>query len=146
MNNIINTCHNVLSPSVLKEIKAWVFGGNTPYYPVNTDYYTLTHPSEYSHAWEHTALFDGRSVSVLGDMLHIASLSALDTAKINVDKIFKIQVSLGSIGPQSFRSGPSVSDTYPHKIAMLFINDSDGDVEIYNEKYDPSSYEKDIYK
>lgn len=134
----VDKCYDALSPTVFQKVKQLVLGGETPWYATMTDYYSL-HPSKYSHSWAHFAVMDGKSLSTLGDTLMLAAFSALDRSGQKVNQIMRIRLGLHSISPQQFTGGAHVDLHYPHKVALLYLNDSDGDTQIYNEKFDPLS-------
>ena len=147
----VNKCYGALTPIVFKKVKQLVLGVETPWYATMTDYYS-TPPSIYSHSWTHFAIMDGKSVSPLGDPLMIAAISALENSGQNVDQIIRIRLGLHSISPTQFTGGPHVDLPHTHMVGLLYLNDSDGDTQIYNEKYDSSSnadtyqYFQQVYK
>jgi hypothetical protein len=134
----VNKCYDALSPTVFQKVKQLVLGGETPWYATMTDYYSL-HPSKYSHSWAHFAVMDGKSLSTLGDTLMLAAFSALDRSGQKVNQIMRIRLGLHSISPQQFTGGAHVDLHYPHMVGLLYLNDSDGDTQIYNEQYDSTS-------
>lgn len=142
---MINSQTNILSSTVLKKIQTVVFGPETPWYATMTDYYSHTGPNKYSHSWAHFAFMDGKPVSNLGDMLELVALDALEKSGQAVDKIIRVRLGLHSISPESFVGGPHVDLDYPHMVALIYLNDADGDTVIYNEKFQPgpglSTYE-----
>jgi hypothetical protein len=131
----VNKCYAALTPIVFKKVKQLVLGVETPWYATMTDYYSAQ-PNIYSHSWTHFAIMDGKSISPLGDSLMIAALSALENSGQNVDQIIRIRLGLHSIGPQQFTGGAHVDLPYPHMVGLLYLNNGDGDTQIYNEKYD----------
>jgi len=131
----VNKFYNALTPIVFEKVKQLVLSVDTPWYSTMTDYYSAT-PSKYSHSWTHFAIMDGKSVSPLGDPLMIAALSALERSGQKVDQIMRIRLGLHSISPQQFTGGAHVDLPYPHMVGLLYLDDSDGDTQIYNEKYD----------
>lgn len=135
---IITTCNDALSPTVFEKVKQLTFGGEVPWYATMTDYYSME-PNKYSHSWAHFAVFDGKSMSPLGDTLMMAAFMALDKAGQNVDKIFRIRLGLHSISPQSFTGGPHVDYDSNHMVGLLYLNDSDGDTKLYRETYNPAA-------
>lgn len=136
---IINTCQNILTPAVFKTVKQTVFGGEVPWYATMTDYYNQLDPNKYSHSWAHMAVTDGKPVSILGDTLLMAALMAFDKVGIQPKEILRIRLGLHSISPQSYIGGPHVDWNFPHKVALLYLNNSDGDTRLYKERFDPRS-------
>ena len=134
----VNKCYDALTPAVFEKVKQLVLGGETPWYATMTDYYSL-HPNMYSHSWAHFAVMDGKSLSTLGDTLMLAAFSALERSGQKVDQIMRIRLGLHSISPRQFTGGGHVDLPYPHMVGLLYFNDSDGDTQIYNEKYESAS-------
>lgn len=134
----VNTCYNALTPIVFEKVKQLVLGVETPWYATMTDYYS-DHPSIYSHSWTHFAVMDGKSVSPLGDPLMIAAIAALEHSGQKVDQVIRIRLGLHHISPQQFTGGAHVDLPYPHMVGLLYLEDSDGDTQVYNEKYDVTS-------
>lgn len=136
---IINSQHNILTPAVLRHVQSKVFSPTTPWFPINTDYYHTGQPNPYSHNWEHTAWFDSQANSRLGEMLHIVALTALEKTGQRVDNIFRLRLGLHNISPVADIGGPHVDHDHPLKVALIYLNSSDGDTVIYQEQYDYSS-------
>lgn len=136
---MINTCYNILSPAIFNKVKESVLAPGTPWYSLSTDYYNYKNPDMYSHSWAHLAYSEGAPTSHLGDMLHMAALSALDKAGQEVNEILRIRLGLHTISPQTRVGGAHVDYDQPHKVALIYLNDSDGDTLIFNEMYDPNS-------
>ena len=132
----VNKCYGVLTPIVFEKVKQLVLGVETPWYATMTDYYSAQ-PNIYSHSWTHFAIMDGKSISPLGDSLMIAALSALENSGQNVDQIIRIRLGLHSISSTQFTGGAHVDLPYPHMVGLLYLNEGNGDTQIYNEKYDP---------
>jgi hypothetical protein len=136
---MVNSQFNVLTQSVFNKVRQAVMAPETPWYSVSTDYYNAQTPDHYSHSWAHLAFSDGVANSPLGELLHMAALSALDNTGQEVGEIVRIRLGLHTISPQTRYGGAHVDYNLPHRVALLYLNDSDGDTLVFNEKYDPNS-------
>lgn len=136
---MINTKFDALSPAVFNKVRQAVMSPETPWYSLSTDYYNAQSPDAYSHSWAHLAFSDGVAYSQLGELLYMAVLSALDNTGQDISDIIRIRLGLHTISPQHRYGGAHVDYNLPHQVALIYLNDSDGDTLIFNEKYDPTS-------
>jgi hypothetical protein len=136
---MITSHRDVLTPAMYSTVKTAVFDPGTPWYSLSTDYYNIQNPDMYSHAWAHLAYSLDSPPSHLGDMMLMASLSALDRANEPVNKIIRIRLGLHTVSPVSRLGSPHVDYNLPHKTALIYLTSSDGDTLVYNQKYDPNS-------
>lgn len=135
---MVNSRSNILSKSVLKKIQDNVFSNHTPWYSGSTDYFADSTPDSNSYSFSHFAIRHGKVVSPLGDMLEIAALSALDAVGEPVDHIARIRIGLHTITPEAFVGGPHVDADHPHRVALIYLNNSDGNTVLFNERFDPA--------
>ncbi len=133
-----NTCHNVWSPYVLSKVKEILMGPEIPWYLCVTDYYN-DDKNQNSHKWQHIAYHKNVGGSFAGPYLEMAVWDALSKTQQNVDELIRIRCSVTEQGHEHFVGGPHVDTDTPHMTALFYLNDSDGDTIMYNEKYDPSS-------
>jgi len=63
---------------------------------------------------------------------------ALGYAGENVKSILRIRCILNTVADKNYEFGSHIDLTQPHRTALLYLNDSDGDTIIYNERYTPS--------
>ncbi len=132
-----NICYNVWSPYVLSKVKEVLMGPEMPWYLCTTDYYgNYSNPN--SHKWQHIAYHKNVSSSLAGPYLEMAVWDALSKTQQNVDELIRIRCSVTEIGNEHFVGGPHVDTNTPHMTALFYLNDSDGDTIIYNEKFDPA--------
>ena len=136
---MIDTYYNSMTPAVFNKVKDAVLSGDTPWYALSTDYFNFKNVSEYSHSWAHLAYTDSGAASPLGDLLHMAVLSAFDNVGIKASNIFRIRLGLHGISPTNYVGGAHVDFNLPHKVALIYLNNSDGDTFIFNQRYDPVS-------
>jgi hypothetical protein len=118
-------------------IKELVMGADNPWYICNTDYYG-NYSDVNSQKWQHIAYHKGVTSSAIGPYLETAVWDALGKTQQQVDELIRIRCSVTEIGNKHFVGGPHVDTNTPHMTALFYLNDSDGDTIMYNEKFDPS--------
>jgi hypothetical protein len=133
---IKNVCHNVWSPYVFAKVKELLMGSEIPWYLCVTDYYN-ENKDQNSHKWQHIAYHKGVGSSFVGPYLEMAVWDALSKSGQDVDELIRIRCSVTEIVNQHYVGGAHVDTDTPHMTALFYINDSDGDTILYNEKFDP---------
>ena len=111
-------------------------GGEIPWYLCVTDYYNKD-KDQNSHKWQHIAYHKHVGGSFVGPYLEMAVWDALSKTGQDVDELIRIRCSVTEIGNKHFVGGAHVDTDTPHMTALFYINDSDGDTILYNEKFDP---------
>ncbi len=89
------------------------------------------------YAWTHRVFDDGRWFSAQAQVIRDAMASALDDVGEPINDVFRIQASLHTLSDQPYLDGPVVDLTLPHKTALLFVNDADGEVRVHAERWRP---------
>jgi hypothetical protein len=90
----------------------------------------------YLYSWVHLVFDDGKWYSQFAQFITTEILSALALANEPVKGLFRVRVILNTISDQPYLNGAHVDFTWPHKTALLYINDADGDTLIYNERWE----------
>lgn len=60
-----------------------------------------------------------------------------EKSNIKLKEIYRIRVALSTSIGQEVQHYPHVDLKHPHKVLLYYVNDSDGDTFIFNEKYSP---------
>lgn len=118
--------------SVESETFPWFYTPTTAYTAAETSVENL-----YNGSFGHIALDNGRKNSEYSDILEAALLTALDGFGIELKTLHRIRVGFIPVCPVQTINPPHVDMVKPHKVGLLYLDDSDGDTIIYNEKYDP---------
>jgi len=63
---------------------------------------------------------------------------ALGYAGEKVKSILRIRCILNTVADENYEFGTHIDLNQPHRTALLYLNDSDGDTIIYNERFSPS--------
>ena len=135
---MINTYYDVLSPNLLKKTQNLVFARETPWYATSTDYHSLQ-PNKHSYAWSNFVVLDGKPTSTLGESLNLIAMMLLDNVNEKLKSICRIRLGLHNISPVNQIGGIHVDENFDHRVAIFYLNDSDGDTYIYNEQYVPNN-------
>ena len=77
-----------------------------------------------------------RHVSPINELIHSALLAAFDKCNEDVKQFYRIRIGLITAQPTNIIHMPHVDLRFPHKTCLLYLNDSDGDTLLYEEKYD----------
>jgi hypothetical protein len=110
----------------------WFYTCNTAYSNKDPEFNNL-----YNGSFGHVAMTDGRKNSVVADTLEDCLLTILDSLDKKVEKIHRIRVGFIPVCPHTNVNPPHVDVAYHHSVGLLYLNDSDGDTVIYNERYNP---------
>jgi hypothetical protein len=129
---------NAVSPTLFAELEGrletipWFFVENTAYYYGNQN-------DIFDYSWQHIPFIDGRSNSYLAEFTESIILSALDNSNISFTKLLKVRYGMITALETQRIHQPHVDLLEPHTVGLIYLNDSDGDTILYNEKYDVDS-------
>lgn len=83
----------------------------------------------------HTLVYDGKISSQ--DFYNLNwILSYFDNIDVNVETLFRMRVGMFLKHPESGPHEPHVDSRKPHKTAVYYVNDCDGNFYLYNETYE----------
>jgi hypothetical protein len=129
---------NVLSPSLVSKLEAtletmpWFFIENTAYFYKNSN-------DIFDYSWQHIPYIDGRSNSYLSEFTEMIIQSALHNTGVSFSKLLKVRYGMITALESQRTHQPHVDLTEPHTVGLIYLNDSDGNTVLYNEKYDVNS-------
>jgi hypothetical protein len=112
----------------------WYYVANTAYTANDEQFDEL-----YNGSFAHIAFNDGKKNSECSDLLEACLLSILDNMNIKLSKLHRIRIGYLPVSPVHTINPPHIDFIPKHKVGLLYLNDSDGDTYIYNEKYDDST-------
>lgn len=135
MNNVYQ---DVWSDYQLAQVKNLIMGPNMPWFVCITDY-TSGAIDPNNHKWEHIAYHKDRQESHASTWLQMACGDAIARSGQTVDEIIRIRCSITTITQNNHIADPHVDTDFPHRTALFYLNDCDGDTIMYKEKYDPNS-------
>lgn len=118
--------------TVESESFPWFYVKNTAYTPGDTQIENL-----HNGSFSHIAFDNGRKNSEYSDILEAALLVGLDNLGLTLKRLHRIRIGLIPICSVNNVNPPHVDRVNRHNVALWYLNDSDGDTILYNEKYDP---------
>ncbi len=138
--------HNALPSSIFSNVKSTLEEPFFPWYYVENTAYGSSSDKLNNGSFFHTAfdLDNGIQKNYYSNLLEFCLMSILDKVGLDIKKLIRIRIGLITISPNVFIHSPHVDIDRPHKVGLLYINDSDGDTIIYNEKYNQSYGENNI--
>jgi len=135
----MNVLENAVGKSIFSKITDVVFDRQFSWYYSSTAYASESGKSLYDNSYSHLVLDDGKAYNQAGDMLAISLYNLGDVIQHDIKKILHIRIGSIPVTPKPIIHTPHVDMEFPHKTALLYLNDSDGDTIFYNLKYPTSS-------
>lgn len=134
---------DVVPLSLFNKIKNIIESETFPWYYVPTTAYTgdLSSSVETLHngSFHHTIHDNNALYECLEDYL----LCAMDASEIKLNTLHRIRIGMIPVSARNTINPPHVDYPFPHSVALLYLNNADGNTFLYNEKYDTES-KKDI--
>ena len=130
---------NILSPQVFNCLCNEIFSQSFPWYYVSTSYDDNLN-TIHDHSFYHMPISDGQLNSQVGQYCYMSLLMILDKLNVQINQVERAR--LGLLEPKSvgkYTNRPHIDKSEDHYVGLLYLNDSDGETIIYNEKYDLSS-------
>jgi hypothetical protein len=135
--------HDAVPYSLFHRLKTFIEDESFSwYYCKATAYGSDAISNLYSGSFSHTAFSHqhGKNSS-FSDFSESCLYTILDKMEVKIKKLIRIRVGFIPISGEYYIHSPHVDFTIPHKVGILYMNDSDGDTILYNEKYDPNHLE-----
>lgn len=127
---------DALSPQVFNYLYFSVFRKETPWFYTETSLSGESINGINDHSFFHLSVSDGNINSDLGVICNLCLLMILDKLDLKVNYFSRARLGLLQPKPIEHINKPHVDDLCEHKVGLLYLNDSDGDTLIYNERYD----------
>lgn len=131
----MNIYTNALPPQLFSKLVTTISHSEFPWYFNSTAYDNVVEPLM-GYSYSHLAWKDGQSNSPVGSMIESVFLVLADLMQQDIDKLIRVRVGCIGVTSAPHRHTPHVDLEYPHQTALLYLNDSDGNTELYNELYD----------
>jgi hypothetical protein len=136
---------NFLTKKEQEDIYNVISSSNVPWYlyqktsTVKENKYMMLSDSKTKETFQFTHTLRGNNeiFSDLYDYIHNnLFMKFLEKHNIKCEKIVRAKFNLVSSINEDVYQSPHVDVSYPHKVFLYYVNDSDGDTIIFNEKYD----------
>ena len=129
---------NILGPNQFSKLSQILNDSNMPFFFHEATAYLEDRPeSIYDYSFSHLIYMDGQVFSQLSNYVEGCVRAALDNAGEKINELWRIRVGLCTGQRETVVHTPHIDYNKPHKSALLYMNDTDGDTIFYNEFHDP---------
>jgi hypothetical protein len=135
----MKTYKNAVSPTLFKRLQHEVLAGSTPWYFSDFTAYENNSPETMDFSWFHIVSQEGTIGSQISQLVESCLIGALDAVNEPIELFTRIRIGLITATSTPIKHEPHTDWQEEHKTGILYLNDSDGDTIIYNEKYDLTS-------
>lgn len=130
---------NAVGKNVFAKISDTVLDWQFPWYYGPTAYNFENKNSLYNYSYSNLSLSDGTPHNSIGEILALTLYNVCDGIEWDIQKILRIRIGSIPVTPKTIIHTPHIDLEFPHKTALLYLNDSDGNTNFYNLKYDTSA-------
>lgn len=106
-----------------------------PYFRASLDYYNTN--NLYLQQWQHHFKEYNKNNSPFCEEIEKIIFRGFKKNNIAFNNIDRIRLGLHNATPLNYQGGAHVDVVTPHKVCLVYLNDSDGDTIIYNEFFNP---------
>lgn len=126
-----------IQSELFADLQQEILSDGFPWFYTGTTLGQQTESSEkFNFSFFHNAYYYDDGYSSVGKKLEYAILDALQFMKIPVKKMLRIRLGLINITENTIIHTPHIDFPYEHNTGLLYLNDSDGDTLLYQERYD----------
>lgn len=129
---------NAIEANLFEKIKAAVEDIYFPWY-YSTTAYEVENNELYNYSFSHTLFCDGEIKSKAHPIVYAGVMQGLAMNGEQVNELIRIRAGLVGITAEQFVHEAHVDFEYPHKTALLYLNESDGPTTFYDQIYDPET-------
>jgi hypothetical protein len=117
------------------ELQARVLAPGFPWYYARATRETDGAANPYLAGWVHLVYDHGKWYSQDAQFITGKIIEAFQAIEEPAETVFRIRIVLNAVSDQPYLNGPHVDFVWPHKTALLYLNDADGDTVIYEERW-----------
>ena len=133
---------DVLPEETFKKLQQGIVYHNdcvVPWYPLRGAAYRdeSSEISKYDLSFSHLVYTNGQPNSSLSPFVESCITTALSNVNVEIKRMIRIRLGLIPLCPINFIHDPHVDMHISHKVGLMYLNTTDGDTFLYNEKYDP---------
>ncbi len=99
----------------------------------------------YLNGWVHLVYDQGKWFSQDYQLVVNQIINMMEAVAEPIETVYRVRLVLNTISDQPYLNGPHVDYFSPHKTALLYINDADGDTLIYEEQWTDKDKEPETY-
>jgi len=135
---MITKIENVLGKNTFKEIQEKALDDSLPWYYTGSTAYREhdDHAHILDGSFTHYVYARGEAFSPICDRLYQTFLNCLDAAGETLDTLYRLRLGLIIPTETTFVHAAHIDMDAPHRTALIYFNDSDGDTILYDNLYD----------
>lgn len=126
---------DALLPNEFKSLQDIVLDKLFPWFYARQAYGDDDTSNPYLRGWVHYVKPDNNYKSPLNPLLSDLIMSTFARLGEPLESIWRLRVISNTVAPEPFLTGIHADYGRPHKTAILYMNDADGDTVIYNETW-----------
>jgi hypothetical protein len=130
---------NAIDQEIFNEITKIIFSYDFPWYWGGTAYTEKIDTNLAGFSFAHTAILAGKHNASVSRLLEGVVKELLKHTGEKLVYLDRVRLGLITHTDQTFYHPPHVDLLIPHRTGLFYLNDSDGDTYIYNEKFDMNS-------
>ena len=135
----MKTYKNAVSPTLFKRLQHEILADSVPWYFSDFTAYENIDNNTMDYSWLHIVSQEGSVGSQISQLVESCLISALDAVHEPIEIFTRIRIGLITATHEPIQHEPHTDWQEIHKTGILYLNNSDGDTIIYNEKYDLTS-------
>lgn len=138
MHDII-VLQQAITSEKFADIQSKIFSDGFPWFYTGTTLGNNESKGKNNYSFFHNAYYYDEGYSEIGHELESAILDSLGYMKFPINKMLRIRLGLITVTEHPISHTPHVDFPYEHYTGLLYLNDSDGDTIIYNQKLNTSA-------
>lgn len=128
---------DALLPEEFKKLQDTVLDKHFPWFYARKAYDDDEEANPYLRGWMHSILPDNAYKSPLATTLDALVRSTFERLEEPVDQIWRMRAIMNTLAPTPYQTGIHSDYGRPHKTALIYLNDADGNTVIFDEKWTP---------
>jgi hypothetical protein len=133
---------NLLTPSAFNSLQREVFASEFNWNFIRTtfngddDMVNIDSNLRPYHSFMHSVIYDYVHVSPISKLLENIIYTGLDKMGEDFDRLIRVRINMLFGNHIRYTNPPHIDTETPHKAGLIYLNTTDGDTLLYNEKYD----------
>ena len=99
----------------------------------------------YLYGWVHLVYDKGQWFSQDYELFVNQIIAMMAAVAEPIENIYRVRLVLNTISDQPYLNGAHVDFVWPHKTALLYVNDADGDTLVYDERWQDEAKEPETF-
>lgn len=120
-----------------EQLRTTIFDKDFPWFYARKTFDDEIITNPYLYGWVHFVMPQRSYGSQLSDTLPGLLFTMLERHDEIVERIIRIRIVMNTTAPEPWLNGVHTDYSRPHRTALLYLDDADGDTVVYRETYEP---------